>query len=93
MSEIKNKCSSCGREFKNSKRNNDLRGNCCISCGTKVTFMDWWRNLNRSKKRSAYGEAKMKKLYDIILQRWGIDMLSPVQQKYNNSKYETEYAK
>jgi hypothetical protein len=91
MEKIKNKCVSCGIVIKNTKSGYNIRGNYCVSCSSKSHKIYTWRSLYNSEYRTKIGEAKMNKLYDEILQRWGIDMLSPAQYKYNN--YKLEYAK
>ena len=71
MVNVKNKCASCGKEFKNSEGRYFQSGNYCDDCNSKIENMMKWRKLKHAKVQNI---EKMSKLSGIIFKRWGIDM-------------------
>ena len=71
---IKNQCCSCRKEFQNSEKRYNEKGNYCDSCCFKIDKMMTWRTLRHKQNRSFKQEAKFLELTDEILKKWGIVM-------------------
>ncbi len=58
---IKNRCFICGKEFQNTEKDYEIKGNCCTECNVRIDEKIQRDVRERARQRKYYVEVTKKK--------------------------------